>query len=116
MDGKSKLYALRDKQGKITALSEEQVTAQWQPVNLDDPAVKAFAVRSHAASQVLEASDLDFIRVLEDLIELLIEKQLISFMDFPEAAQKKMLNRRWYRNTVRNQDAGKFMQEEDDMF
>lgn len=45
----------------------------------------------------LKQSDLDMIRVLEDLIEVLTSKGVISITDLPPGAQAKLLNR----NTAR---------------
>ena len=42
-------------------------------------------------------SDLALSRVIEDLIDILIEKKLIVFTDFPEGAQKKLIERRGLR-------------------
>lgn len=41
----------------------------------------------------LKQSDLDMIRVLEDLIEVLTSKGVISITDLPVGAQSKLLNR-----------------------
>ena len=38
-------------------------------------------------------SDLAMARVLEDLIDLLIDKGVVMFSDFPEAARRKLLER-----------------------
>lgn len=45
----------------------------------------------------LKQSDLDMIRVLEDLIDVLTTKGVISITDLPPGAQTKLLNR----NTAR---------------
>jgi hypothetical protein len=42
-------------------------------------------------------SDLALARVIEDLIEVLIDKKLIMFTDFPKGAQRKLLDRRGLR-------------------
>ena len=42
-------------------------------------------------------SDLALARVIEDLIEVLIDKKLIMFTDFPAGAQRKLLDRRGLR-------------------
>ena len=39
-------------------------------------------------------------RVVEDLIDVLIAKNLINFTDFPPEAQKKMLRRQNLRRTL----------------
>lgn len=42
----------------------------------------------------LMLSDIAFIRVLEDVIDLLIEKQVLAFTDLPEKAREKILSRK----------------------
>ncbi|MDP3037811.1 MAG: hypothetical protein Q8N07_08770 [Rhodocyclaceae bacterium] len=57
----------------------------------------------NGAADVLErlaVSDQVMVRVLEDLIETLIHKDLIRFTDLPEAAQAKLLERRTLRRSV----------------
>lgn len=41
----------------------------------------------------LQRSDLEMVRVLEDLIEVLMSKGVISITDLPHAAQTKLMNR-----------------------
>lgn len=48
----------------------------------------------------LAESDQSMVRVLEDLIDTLIGKNLISFTDLPDAAQAKLLERRSLRRSV----------------
>lgn len=45
-------------------------------------------------------SDLDMIRVYEDLIDLLLTKRIIKLTDFPPAAQEKLLRRKKLRTTL----------------
>lgn len=42
----------------------------------------------------LSQSDTSLVRVLEDLIDVLINRGVIQFTDLPEAAQTKLLERR----------------------
>lgn len=42
----------------------------------------------------LSQTDADLARVLEDLIDVLINRGLIQFTDLPQAAQAKLLERR----------------------
>jgi hypothetical protein len=48
----------------------------------------------------LADSDQSLIRVVEDLIDTLIRKDLIHFTDLPDAAQAKLLERRSLRRSV----------------
>lgn len=48
----------------------------------------------------LASSDQALIRVLEDLIETLVSRNVIHFTDLPEAAQTKLLERRSLRRSL----------------
>lgn len=48
----------------------------------------------------LAESDQALIRVVEDLIDTLVAKDLLHFTDLPEAAQAKLLERRTLRRSV----------------
>ena len=52
------------------------------------------------ALEKLAESDQALIRVVEDLIDTLIGKDLLRFTDLPEAAQAKLLERRNLRHSV----------------
>lgn len=101
------LYALRDEVGAIVALSEQQLNDQWKEVDQKDSELQLFLEKKMADGQkVMQTSDIDFIRVLEDLIDLMIAKNIISFTDFPAGAQKKLLARRGYRAQIRGEAGG----------
>lgn len=42
----------------------------------------------------LSQSDIAFIRVIEDVVDLLINKQIVTFTDLPEKARAKILERK----------------------
>ncbi|MCK5894130.1 MAG: tryptophan synthase subunit beta like protein [Endozoicomonadaceae bacterium] len=97
-------YVFRDEAGAIVALSEKPIDDQWQEVSQEDPELKAFLNKKMEDDKnVMRSSDISFIRVLEDLIELMISKNMISFMDFPAAAQEKLLARRSTREKMRGE-------------
>ena len=50
--------------------------------------------------QALAQSDLGIVRIVEDLVDLLIERDLIRFTDLPEHAQKKLLERKSLRTAL----------------
>ena len=97
-------YCLRDESGALIAVGEKQVAPEWQPIKEESEEVRQFLQRKVGSTQALEESDIQFIRVLDDVIELLIEKQVIQFTELPEPAQKKLLKRRWYRQQLRGED------------
>jgi hypothetical protein len=50
--------------------------------------------------QLLSLSDISIIRILEDLIDLLIQKNIILFTELPEAAQAKINERKRVRERI----------------
>lgn len=50
----------------------------------------------------LNESDIELVRVLEDLIDLLTAKHNILFTDLPEAAQEKLLKRKNARQVMQH--------------
>ncbi len=52
------------------------------------------AAGSQTVQQELTESDASLARITEDLIDILIQRGVIQFTDFPAAAQAKLLQRR----------------------
>ena len=97
------LFAERNHHGEIIALHTGKTTPQLDPVSLLDRDVLAFLCSTgelDAFSQLLVLSDTTIVRVLEDLVDLLIEKNLILFTELPEAAQKKLQDRKNLRSQL----------------
>ncbi len=92
-------FIVRDPEGNIAGVYNQPVEG-GEEVASDDPELSAF-VRETAPQEVAEEqwvhSDLGLARVMEDLVDILIEKNLINFTDFPDGAQKKLLERRGLR-------------------
>ena len=57
-----------------------------------------------ALAQLLALSDNAIVRVLEDLIDLLIDKKLILFTELPAAAQEKLSGRKRIRQQLGSGD------------
>lgn len=92
-------YVFVDENGNIAAVYAEPVEGAVE-VAPDDPALKAFLAQSGLSDEQREQwiqSDLAMARVLEDLVDVLIEKKVFMFTDLPEGAQKKLLERRGLR-------------------
>lgn len=98
-------YVTRDTAGVIIALSQapnDQAT-EWLDVN--DQEVIAYMQRHSAhqhqqAKQALSTSDLEMIRVIEDVIDLLIAKQVLIYTELPDAVQQKLGTRKSLRQTL----------------
>ena len=89
-------FVHKDANGKIIAVYTEPVEGALE-VAPDDPALIGFIQQNIPALDAegdWAQSDLGLTRVIEDLIEVLIEKKVVLFTDFPEGAQKKLLDRR----------------------
>lgn len=96
-------FVQRDAGGEIIALTITQDNASQERLPANHPEVLAFLRSSDDANDVknyLHVTDLELARVVEDLIDLLIEKNLILLTDLPEAARDKLLKRRFARDTL----------------
>lgn len=98
-------YILRDEDGAVVALSEMPLSDAAEEVEPDHPEVLDFvgrvvALREEGVGDPFLAADLDFVRVAEDLIELLIRKGIVSLSDLPDEAQEKLMGRRALRHSL----------------
>lgn len=93
-------YVQRNQKGEIIALTVEPVRPDDQQLSLDSPEVLQFFAEGSSVSGQnkhyfeLLAQDLQQIRILEDLIDLLTAKGVILFSELPAAAQQKILNKK----------------------
>lgn len=100
------LLVKRNPDGEVTAISRSPLDAAesagvgWDVAAADEPGVVAFARHIAEAADPMGPSDLALVRVLEDLIDLLIERAVIRFTDLPLAAQTKLLERRGAREAM----------------
>ena len=89
-------YVRRDESGQVVAVSVAALDG-FELVPEDDAQLADFEASMMTGHGRLRESDLSVVRVLDDLINLLIEKNTIRFTDLPEAAQRKLLDRRGMR-------------------
>ena len=95
-------FVKRDEQGEVIAVSQESGPDFTEEVSKDDPAMIAFINDVGGEGSTLAESDLDLIRVVEDVVELLIAKGLILFTELPENAQQKIMRRQQMRSQAGN--------------
>ncbi len=89
-------YVIRDADGRIVAVHAIQSKQAQEWLQADDTELREFIAASGDSADlqnVLIASDLELVRVLEDLIAVLIDKRIIMLTDLPEAAQRKLARR-----------------------
>jgi len=96
------LQVKRDTEGRIVAVSQEDQGDGWEAISADAPELVSFVSILAVEQKGLVGTDLGLARVVEDLIDLLIERDALRFTDFPEAAQKKLLARRSMRSSIRS--------------
>ena len=92
-------FVKRDQQGLIVAVSEIQEPGFGEELAVDSLELEAFLHKMMLASSI-HATDQDFVRVLEDLVELLIGKGVILFTELPESAQEKVMHRQRLRSRL----------------
>lgn len=88
-------YVARDPAGKIIAVSAEATDFARERLDATAPELEAFLAVIHPVpASDLQRTDQALIRVVEDIVDTLIEKNVIRFSDLPDAAQRKLLQRR----------------------
>lgn len=87
------LYVARDAEGKINDLQPVPYGDAKEQVFADNPEVLQF-IHERWRQNELNVMDRDFVRALEDTIELLISKGVILFTELPAQVQDKMLRRK----------------------
>jgi len=88
-------YVQRDDEGQLARVEAAPYAEYTEMLPADHAEIQdwfADDVVENSLKQ-LKQSDLDMIRVLEDLIEVLTTKGVISITDLPAGAQAKLLNR-----------------------
>ena len=101
------LYVERDKDGKIIALHRSPESNASEQKTIMDEEILDFLNRNvdtDPEMQFLALSDIGIIRIVEDLIDVLIRKNLILFTDLPEDAQAKIRERKRVREIMTDQD------------
>lgn len=97
------LYVERDKAGTIIALHNKPEKGAREQKSIMDEEILEFLnknVDTDPWVQLLSLSDIGIIRILEDLIDLLIRKNIIIFTELPEQAQAKIRERKRVREKM----------------
>ncbi len=109
-------YVIRDSDGQIIAVHAIQSDQAQERLPVDDPGLREFiseTADSANLQNVLIASDLEMVRVLEDLIAVLIDKRIIMLTDLPQTAQRKLARR--YELRSRLNDLGAIVAEQEEI-
>jgi hypothetical protein len=89
------LYVKRDAWGNLQQVEAAPFEGMNGDLLAESEEAQAWLANQTVESSLLqlEQSDLDMIRVLEDLITILIRKGVVRITDLPEAAQSKLVGR-----------------------
>lgn len=94
-------YVLRNAHGQISSVHSDAVPgAEWLPA--DAAELRGFWSGFEPA-QTFTGLDAVFIRVLEDLVDVLLARQLITITDLPLEAQHKLFERKHFRERFQRQ-------------
>lgn len=92
-------YVKHDENGRIIAVNLETGEGM-EEIPSNSPELLEFMRQVGLEQGTLQESDMRLVRVLEDLIDLLIDRDLIRFTDLPLPAQEKLMERRSLRQTL----------------
>lgn len=91
-------HVFRNSEGKVQSVSRQQQPGS-EPMEENDPEILQF-FKASVTEPAFDAVDAGFVRVLEDLIDTLILKNVIHQTDLPAAAQKKLMVRKGLRSRI----------------
>lgn len=91
--GNSMVYVQRDEHGRLLRVEYQPFDGMTDNLAVESDELKAWLnakeeVRARLAS--LHSSDLELVRVLEDVVSVLVERGIIQYTDLPEAARIKL--------------------------
>lgn len=97
-------YIQRSSEGEISAVSATKTESISEWIESDAPELTNYlsclAGNAPEVAGALAQSDHALVRVVDDLVNVLIEKNLMRFTDLPEAAQKKLMARQSLRQSL----------------
>lgn len=93
-------YVKRGSDGTILAVSKIADADCTEEIDPHDEGLKAFVLEMSKEQMKMTESDLDFVRVVEDLVDLLVSKNYILFTELPVKAQEKMRARQALRGQM----------------
>jgi hypothetical protein len=93
-------YVTRDTTGRIIAASPTPLDGASELIAADAPELLVFVEALTGNASELALSDMKLIRAIEDIVDLLISKNIICITDLPPAVQNKLLERRSLRHSL----------------
>jgi hypothetical protein len=94
-------YVKRDSAGQIIAMLKTPESGSDEFLPVSSPEVVDF-LGNPGPDRLFHELDVDLIRVLEDLVDTLIHKNVLIITDLPEHARQKLMARKGLRNHLKN--------------
>jgi len=95
-------YVSRDGNGKINGIGDRPSPQAKEFLPNDNPEVIGYLRGASPSSMLdrLNATDTEMARIAEDLIDVLVSRNILNFTDFPVEAQKKLMARQKLRKSL----------------
>ena len=93
-------YVRRNAQGQIESLHRSDPGGGAEQLADGHPDVLAFVGGDGEEHRSFSQLDADFVRVIEDVIDTVIVKNVLNITDLPEQAQAKLFARKSFRERV----------------
>ena len=109
-------FIKRNDDGSIHSIAQQQDDVYREYLPATDPHIAIFLQEKEGqkpSQEALQASDRDIPRITEDLIYLLISKNIILFTELPETVQNKLLRREKLRSSARRSTIENFLDEDE---
>ena len=87
------VYVQRDAEGRLLRVERAPFADMTETLAVEDEELHAWlAMREdvHERLSRLKNSDLEMVRVLEDLVDVLVSRGVMRYTDLPEAARNKL--------------------------
>jgi len=96
-------YVSRNTNGEVTEIHNSPTEDADQWVEANSPEIINFLTRietTDQAKKALTTTDNEMVRVVEDLIDMLMERQIFIFTELPEPVQAKLNARKQLRQDM----------------
>ena len=100
-------YVSRDENGNIVGIFRSPMGGANEELAAEDPEVIQFLSDGGSSEQLkweLFVSDLLMGRLIEDLVDVLIQRSVMTITDLPAGAQRKLMRRRHLRDKMQAAD------------
>jgi hypothetical protein len=90
------VYVQRDAEGRLLRVEHQPFAEMSESLLVENEELHAWLTMRedvHGRLAKLKNSDLELVRVLEDLVDVLLSRGVIRYTDLPEAAREKLQER-----------------------